>query len=161
MNRYYLKAEELREQFSKFGKCEIVGSIRRGVKKPGDIDLLFTGGSLKRKLLKKAIKKLDPGYDFLHEDNSYYRFFVDKIKVEVMLTSRQYWGANKLKYTGPKEFSRQIDFHENKDDGYVMKEVPKFKNMSEKQILTRLNLRDFEDPKARENWKALRKLGAV
>ncbi len=87
------KLEEELLHFSK--KIEIAGSIRRGEKHPGDIDIvLIPKDKIKLEDFMKTLGKFISGGE--HEST----WKINGIKVELYYTTDEEWGAELLAYSG-------------------------------------------------------------
>jgi len=78
-------------------KIEIVGSIRRGEKSPGDIDIVLIPKNkekIKEILSKKG--KFVKGGELIHT------YKIEDVKVELYFTNSNEWGATLMTYSGPR-----------------------------------------------------------
>jgi DNA polymerase (family 10) len=78
-------------------RIEVAGSIRRGEKNPGDIDVVVIPKNIDKfaEFLKKKGK-------FLQGGSKKSRFRIEGIKVEFYYTTKESWGATLLAYSGKK-----------------------------------------------------------
>ena len=81
-------------------KIEIAGSIRRGKKNPGDIDIVLVSKSEKDKGLIKEI--LSKEGKFLEGGDKEMFFRIDGIDMQLFFTVPDEWGAALLAYSGKK-----------------------------------------------------------
>ncbi len=89
-------SKKLQKQLKPYSsKIQIAGSIRRGEKNPGDIDIVIIP---KNKIkLEEKMKKLGK---FLQGGEKESSWIVDGIRVELYYTSKEEFGATLLAYSG-------------------------------------------------------------
>ena len=77
-------------------KIEVVGSIRRGSKNPGDIDIVLIPKD------KEKIKSfLSKKGKFVKGGESIHTYKIEGVKVELYFTNSDEWGATLMTYSGP------------------------------------------------------------
>lgn len=149
-------------------KIEIVGSIRRGVPDPGDIDILFIPkhnysliGAIERVCDDEtAIRKEDLWRDC---------FTVKGVQVHLIRVDRQHWGIAMLNFTGSRSFNaRWVErakrrgmqvqevgplkriIHEVRSKGsYSWHTSNEVLDLPEAEILKLMDLEDYLDPTTR------------
>jgi DNA polymerase (family 10) len=149
MNKVLNLSKKLVKQLSSYcRKIQIAGSIRRGEKNPGDIDIVLIPKN-KEKLenfLNKKGKKLQGG-----EKESTWK--IEGIKVELYYTTSEEWGAELLAYSskkgsgiGLRVIAKKLGFKLTQHG--LFKKEKRIAGKTEREIYQKLG-RPYKEPKDR------------
>lgn len=141
-------------------RVEVAGSIRRGVADPGDVDLVVEPDD-DELLFGRVLKIADPGT--LRRSGDYVTFEVAGVKVDLALTSPEFWGMKMLQLTGSREFNalwrRRAEeagyevYYERiakvRRWGYTHDVTEVVRDKSEEEILALVGLDRYADPRSR------------
>jgi DNA polymerase (family 10) len=101
---------------------EIVGSIRRKLPAPVDVDIVVIAKSRE-----KVVRYLSGKGKYLQGGDKRASFNIKGVKVEVYFAHKKSWGAHLISYTGPFEYSIGLRMMA-KRKGYLLNQYGLFKN---------------------------------
>lgn len=142
-------------------KVALVGSHRRLVPAPKDIDILYIPKNPVQVM--EFIERVADSEASIERRGDGWGCLLNGARVDFIESRDQQWGLDLLFFTGSRSFNERVRRHaerrsyrvENgrpvlsRDDGYHAYTVPAFSGWSEEKILTHLGLEDFLDPRTR------------
>ena len=147
-------------------RCErvaLVGSYRRCVPEPNDIDVLHIPKN--RMQAMEFIEKVADDEAMIKQlgGNGGWTCAIRGRKVDFIQSSAATWGIDVIQFTGSREFNQRLERHAarrgykitdgkvttEKNDGYHSYNASAFYSWTEEKILTHLGLEEFLDPRRR------------
>lgn len=159
--------EALREVARHARMVEIVGSVRRQDPHPGDIDILLVPTD--EHLALSICEQIADDPDRIVVDDYPKRYLFQRLGavIDVIISEEKRWGMDMINYTGPRAFNRVWEERAKRrgyitrsgvigteiHHGYLCRFNPAFANHSEAEILARLGLLEYMDPRLRNAFR--------